>query len=617
MAIQDTKVICDTCGKERTHPNASVYGLPEGWLTKEDKQFCGLPCATISRPLTAKAATIIVAASNSSPQSKALADYVCDGVDDQDTIALAFTEAAAIDGKVVFLEGTFYCSGSVFPMCSFQGMGRGTIFSFSTGRLHIRYSNVTGRDVLITGTPQSFGVAVWPSLGNIENILLENIVAKDITTATPSPGFRIYPWLGNTVKHVTLINCVAEHLSDGGFAITGEAGTDVAEDINLIGCRAIECGDGTASAWSVGFLVESITAKSVNFIGCYAEKSWESGFHVEAGNAKYITFVDCVSRSNGQKPSASFGCGFTVGADAQEVKLIGCVSELNLFGYRFSGTTTKVSCERCSDEGATYDGFYTTGPTGVGGFLEIIDCITKNAGRYGIYVPYSADSPARNIKTRNLMLWEPVGTATGHSLIYAKNSEFDLHVVQITGGHQLYVGSCDNVILSGRFYHDVASNALWLADNDRFFLQDFDIKLPAGGYGVRVYGASQYVEIKRGTIRGDPTLTCGIFDESTALKARIDRDTVRVLNWTGYDFRTCNFTTNSGTATVANATTSIVVTHGLVDTPTRVFLMARLWSNASKAWITNLTTTQFTINVDADPGAGTAIFDWKAQLGEL
>lgn len=75
-------------------------------------------------------------------------------------------------------------------------------------------------------------------------------------------------------------------------------------------------------------------------------------------------------------------------------------------------------------------------------------------------------------------------------------------------------------------------------------------------------------------------------------------------------------TENSGTATVANGTTSIVINHGLATTPTRVFVTSRLWSNSTKSWITTIGATQFTINVDADPGAGTAIFDWHAQVGE-
>jgi len=75
-------------------------------------------------------------------------------------------------------------------------------------------------------------------------------------------------------------------------------------------------------------------------------------------------------------------------------------------------------------------------------------------------------------------------------------------------------------------------------------------------------------------------------------------------------------TENSGTATVLNTTTTIVVAHGLAAAPTRVLVTARLWSNAAKAWVTAIDATNFTINVDADPGVGTAIFDWKAQVGE-
>jgi hypothetical protein len=75
-------------------------------------------------------------------------------------------------------------------------------------------------------------------------------------------------------------------------------------------------------------------------------------------------------------------------------------------------------------------------------------------------------------------------------------------------------------------------------------------------------------------------------------------------------------TENSGTATVANGATTAVVTHGLATTPTRVIVTARTWSNAAKASVGTLTSTQFTITVDSDPGAGTAVFDWKAQVGE-
>jgi len=77
-------------------------------------------------------------------------------------------------------------------------------------------------------------------------------------------------------------------------------------------------------------------------------------------------------------------------------------------------------------------------------------------------------------------------------------------------------------------------------------------------------------------------------------------------------------TENSGTATVLNATTSIVVTHGLATTPTRVQITPR--ENPTNAvsfwWVDTLTTTQFTINVNANPGASNLDFDWRAVVGE-
>lgn len=75
-------------------------------------------------------------------------------------------------------------------------------------------------------------------------------------------------------------------------------------------------------------------------------------------------------------------------------------------------------------------------------------------------------------------------------------------------------------------------------------------------------------------------------------------------------------TENSGTATVANGTTSIAVTHGLDITPT-VNIISVTPTNglgaAAKFWISNPTNTQFTINVDANPGATTATFAWSIR----
>jgi hypothetical protein len=76
-------------------------------------------------------------------------------------------------------------------------------------------------------------------------------------------------------------------------------------------------------------------------------------------------------------------------------------------------------------------------------------------------------------------------------------------------------------------------------------------------------------------------------------------------------------TESSGVATVANATTSIAVMHGLSVTPALSNIQVTPTNNlgtAAKFWISGVGTTQFTINVDASPGATTATFAWLARM---
>jgi hypothetical protein len=76
-------------------------------------------------------------------------------------------------------------------------------------------------------------------------------------------------------------------------------------------------------------------------------------------------------------------------------------------------------------------------------------------------------------------------------------------------------------------------------------------------------------------------------------------------------------TETNGTATVASGSTSVNVTHSLNRTPALRDIMVTPTNNlgnATKFWITNPTATQFTINVDVNPGASGATFAWSAAI---
>jgi len=78
-------------------------------------------------------------------------------------------------------------------------------------------------------------------------------------------------------------------------------------------------------------------------------------------------------------------------------------------------------------------------------------------------------------------------------------------------------------------------------------------------------------------------------------------------NNTGY------VTESKGTATLLNATTSIVVAHGCSATPTNITVTPGSIGNATKWWVDTIGGTTFTIHVDQDPGTDITFY-WKAEV---
>lgn len=65
----------------------------------------------------------------------------------------------------------------------------------------------------------------------------------------------------------------------------------------------------------------------------------------------------------------------------------------------------------------------------------------------------------------------------------------------------------------------------------------------------------------------------------------------------------------SGSASISNPATSVVVTHGLGQAGYAVLVTPVNGDVGSRYWVNVKTTTQFTIAVQTTPG-GTATFDW-------
>lgn len=108
--------------------------------------------------------------------------------------------------------------------------------------------------------------------------------------------------------------------------------------------------------------------------------------------------------------------------------------------------------------------------------------------------------------------------------------------------------------------------------------------------------------------------------EGNTLSVATFAPTVAMIQPDGIDSIVRNnigFTTEaSGQATVNNGATTAVVAHTIDKTPLISDIAVTPTNNlgnAAKFWISNVTATNFTINTDVDPGAGTATFAWNIR----
>lgn len=79
----------------------------------------------------------------------------------------------------------------------------------------------------------------------------------------------------------------------------------------------------------------------------------------------------------------------------------------------------------------------------------------------------------------------------------------------------------------------------------------------------------------------------------------------------------CPFNLSQGTSTITSGNTSVTINHLMPFTPSaqdiHVVSTATTTNNAGQFYITNITSTQFTVNVRANPGASGAAFSWKVR----
>ncbi len=321
----------------------------------------------------ATAASILIAASDSSDAVRNAADYRCDGIGDQVQINDALDRIAGSGGVVNLAAGTFHGDGVIYVP------GRVTLVGQGEGSTTIELINSGDTDLPIEVKSPDVSLSSFTLRGTgYIKITTGQVTVTDVAATNVGTNGHRYPAGGNgmffiwadgthNIEDVSFINCRAVDCNTHGFNLNAK-GTAPKEtrNIRFINCQATRCGFGEESRDTdiTGFdLQEENDVYDIQLIGCIADDNWESGFHFEPGEDETpptvkqgIVIRDCISRNNGQRntltyPYHTFMAGFFVHRNAV---LTNCRAINNRNAGYFVQGGRNIVFNGCTDDGSSY-----------------------------------------------------------------------------------------------------------------------------------------------------------------------------------------------------------------------------------------------------------------------
>jgi hypothetical protein len=290
----------------------------------------------------ALAATIIIAASDSSSTWKSQATAVCTGVSDQNTI-----NTYLINGNTVELaSGTFNVDYLITMQGNthLYGQGNTSIINLQSGAGYISISQVSNVELdhlEISGNAWYNVAAVWIyAAGGTQS----NFSIHDITcTALGTNDFYAYAGSNGILSNLSFYNCDASAPDGMGFALSGEGTNPLIENVSYYNCTVENAGIATTrlindgNCWTTGFDLAEYSGLTVNRIyvmKCSVNGAWESDFHLEGAPTVYnMVYTGCSATNAGEKVGgALFGAGFLVNGTTQDVVYNGNTTSSNANG---------------------------------------------------------------------------------------------------------------------------------------------------------------------------------------------------------------------------------------------------------------------------------------------
>ncbi len=282
--------------------------------------------------------SILVAASNAPQSMKDIADFVCYGSNDQNTINEAINSQSNLGGMVTLSPGSFNCSGpvKVRRRVALVGSGRSSVLRASNSWSGAMIEALTASTDKVTISD----LALDGEYKDVAGILLNITTKADFDDGSPDPAIYITDVYIHAVRgdglHMTGSQnrgyCVTRvrvwDAGGYGFVFNGPDGF-------VHQCE-------TGSSGKDGFLIKKGNTRFTNckawysdrsgfhiagirnqFSACESQDNEHHGFYITSGQ---VTLTSCHADSNSwnrNQPVAQYS-GFYIIRDRNRIQLIGC-----------------------------------------------------------------------------------------------------------------------------------------------------------------------------------------------------------------------------------------------------------------------------------------------------
>ena len=522
-------------------------------------------------------ATLVVAASDSSSQSKAAANYVCDGIDDQVEIQWAINNLSSNGGTVYIAEGTYLVTTTISVDSSsnitIKGSGSATILR-----------------------PQTEDIATF-EITNSSYITIKDLVINQLdvwrdTTDTEIGNLNAGVTIRNSSDHIYIDNVEVKGRKFGvaTFDLSTKTIDETCSWIGISNCRFLR---KDSNDLTTGFLIHAHNSYVINSYieSCTTDRTYSKEIIPESANIA-----------------------------GQHLRVLGNY----FYGSRHNSLTLWYGDIDKEDVVIANNIFQRAREDAIDS-LGVKRAIIANNVFYDIVQhAFSDDNGAQLVSV--------IGNVIEYGYHdYARLAKFELGSGIViannlckcgAGSVQLY--GCNDVTIQGnRFYvylsHAANNYNVYLGTKNSTVCENIEIKDNYICNGVTakwlIYlNGAKNISIHDNYLKRGKVEEVGDADYNVFKDNKFESVTVTLIGANDTVKANIGYTTeNSGVATISNGSSSVVVNHGLAKAPEHGVRLTGTHSEVANCWVTNVTDTQFTINAPSAVTADRYVF-WEAEV---